>query len=65
MGLGMATHTSILASEVPWTEKPGGLWTTGLQKVGHNMVPKQQEGASVGEFPVEGKRHMFKQEGLE
>ena len=61
MGLGMATHTSILASEVPWTEKAGGLWTTGLQKVGHNMVTKQ-EGTSVGGFPVEGKRHMFKQE---
>ena len=29
---GMATHSSILASKVPWTEEPGGLQSTG-QKV--------------------------------
>ena len=28
----MATHSSILAWEIPWTEEPGGLQTTGLQK---------------------------------
>ena len=28
----MATHSSILAWEVPWTEEPGGLQSTGLQK---------------------------------
>ena len=27
---GMATHSSILAWEVPWTEEPGGLQYTGL-----------------------------------
>ena len=26
-----ATHSSIRAWEVPWTEEPGGLWSTGLQ----------------------------------
>ena len=28
----MATHSSILASEIPWTEEPGGLQSMGLQK---------------------------------
>ena len=31
-GEGMATHSSILAREIPWTEKPGRLQYTGLQK---------------------------------
>ena len=33
---GMATHFSIPAWRIPWTEEPGGLWSTGLQRVGHN-----------------------------
>ena len=28
---GMATHSSILAWRIPWTEEPGGLWSMGLQ----------------------------------
>ena len=32
----MATHSSILAWEIPWSEEPGGLQSTGLQRVGHN-----------------------------
>ena len=30
---GMATHSSILAWRIPWTEKPGRLQSMGLQKV--------------------------------
>ena len=30
---GMATHSSILAWRIPWTEKPGGLQSTGLLRV--------------------------------
>ena len=30
----MATHSSIFAWEMPWTEKPGGLQSMGLQRVG-------------------------------
>ena len=30
---GMATHCSILAWRIPWTEEPGGLQSTGLQSV--------------------------------
>ena len=32
----MATHSSILAWKIPWTEEPGRLQSMGLQKVGHN-----------------------------
>ena len=34
--VGMATHSSILAWEILWTEEPGGLWYLGLQRVGHD-----------------------------
>ena len=33
---GMATHSSVLAWRIPWTEKPGGLQSMGLQRVGHD-----------------------------
>ena len=33
---GMAAHSSILTWRILWTKKPGGLWSTGLQRVGHN-----------------------------
>ena len=36
LGKEMATHSSILAWEIPWTEKPGGLQFVGLQRVGRN-----------------------------
>ena len=32
----MATHSSILAWEIPWTEEPDGLQFSGLQRVGHD-----------------------------
>ena len=35
---GMATHSSILAWRVPWTEEPGGLQSMGLQRVRHDRV---------------------------
>ena len=34
---GMATHSSILAWEIPWTEEPGGLQSMGSQRVRHNL----------------------------
>ena len=33
---GMATHSSILAWRIPWTEEPGRLQSMGLQRVRHN-----------------------------
>ena len=35
---GMATHSSLLACRIPWTEEPCGLWSVGSQRVGHNWV---------------------------
>ena len=32
----MATHSSTLAWKIPWMEKPGGLQSMELQRVGHN-----------------------------
>ena len=37
----MATHTSIVAWSIPWTEEPGGLQSMGTQKR-QNLVTKQQ-----------------------
>ena len=34
----MATHFSMLAWRIPWTEEPGGLQSMGSQKVGHDWV---------------------------
>ena len=33
---GMATHSSILAWRIPWTEEPGGLQSMGPQRVGYD-----------------------------
>ena len=35
----MATHVSIPAWEIPWTEGLGGLHFMGLQRVGHDRAP--------------------------
>ena len=32
----MATHSSILAWRIPWTEEPGRLQSVGLHRVGHD-----------------------------
>ena len=40
---GMATSSSILAWEIPWTEEPGGLQAMDSQRVRHNLVTKQQQ----------------------
>ena len=33
---GMATHSSILAWRIPWTDEPGGLQSIGLQRAGYD-----------------------------
>ena len=38
----MATHSSILAWEIPRTEKPGGLQSMGSQEIGYDLATKQQ-----------------------
>ena len=38
----MATHSSILAWEIPWTEKPGELQSMGSLKIGYDLGTKRQ-----------------------
>ena len=40
----MATHSTNLAWEMPWTEEPDGLRSAGSQRVGHGCA--QQKGGS-------------------
>ena len=39
----MATYSSILAWEIPWADEPDWLQSMGLQRVGHDLVTKQQQ----------------------
>ena len=39
----MATHSSILDWEIPWTEETGGLQSTGAQSVGHELATIQHK----------------------
>ena len=40
---GTATHFSILAWRILWTEEAGGLQSMGLQRVRHYLAAKQQQ----------------------
>ena len=40
---GMATHPSILAWEIPWTEEPGGLQSLGCKRVRDDLVTQEQQ----------------------
>ena len=39
----MATYSSILVWEIPWTEDPGELWSMGSQTVGHDLGIKKSQ----------------------
>ena len=43
----MATHSSILAWRIPWTEEPGGLQFRGLQRVGYDWSDTRQVSAQM------------------
>ena len=50
----MATHSSILAWEIPWMEEPGRLQSMGLQRVRHDWqatVPKSDKLEDVDKLP--------------
>ena len=50
---GMATHSSVLAWRIPWTEEPGGLRSVGLQRVGHGWATKHtQHSPDLGRLHV-------------
>ena len=55
----MATHSSILAWRIPWTEKPGGLWSMGLQRVRHNLVAKPQHNIVARDNPINTEVYFF------
>ena len=40
---GMATHSSILTWRIPWTEEPGELPSMGLQRVGQDLAPNNDD----------------------
>ena len=51
----IATHSSILAWEIPWTEEPGGLQSMGSQRVRHNLETKQPSVSSKAEDNLSSK----------
>ena len=55
----MATHSSILASKIPWTEEPGGLQSMELQAVRHDHT-----GATCYKVLNETSKRQFRTPGL-
>ena len=55
----MATHSSILAWRIPWTEEPGGLQSMGFQRVGHDRAKQAHTQArGKGRSAVGGAGHV-------
>ena len=50
--VGMATHSSILAWKIPWTEQPDGLQSMGSQRVANNRMTKYITAHSKGEYLI-------------
>ena len=48
----LATHSSILAWRIPWTEEPGELQSEGLQRVGHDLVTEHAHTKLLRTFPL-------------
>ena len=48
--MGMATHSSTLAWEIPWTEEPGGLQSMGSQRVRDDLATKSDRVLGMGLF---------------
>ena len=46
----MATHSSILAWRIPWTEEPGGLQSMGSERVGHGSMHKLNDSMTDTEW---------------
>ena len=50
----MATHSSILAWRIPWTEKPGGLQSLGLQRERQEGLAEHTKSCFLTKHPVKG-----------
>ena len=48
----MATHSSILAWKIPWTEDPGWPQNMGSQRVGHDLATKPHRRMNVGHLSI-------------
>ena len=57
----VATHSSILAWEIPWTEEPGGLQSMGLQRVRQDWTIEQAHTQAISWHWSLQRRHMTKQ----
>ena len=55
----MATCSSILAWDIPWTEEPARLQPMELQRVGHDLLNKQQQPVQLGCTPKACKLDSF------
>ena len=47
---GLATHSSILAWRIPWTEEAGGLQSMGSQRVAHDRATKHTDTEALNAF---------------
>ena len=56
---GMATHSSILAWRIPWTEKPGRLQSIGLQRVGHDWSDLTCTAMQTNRYEQKEKESLF------
>ena len=50
----MATYSSVLAWEIPWTKEPNRLQSTGSQRVKHGLATKEQSNMTLS-FHVQNK----------
>ena len=60
---GMATHSSILAWRIPWTEEPGGLQTTELQRIRHNWATLRAQ-TTLGSVSREAMKIFWKKSAI-
>ena len=44
---GMATHSSIFAWRIPWTEEAGGIQSMGLQRAGHKIMVRESDNVLI------------------
>ena len=69
-GGGNGNHSNILAWKIPWMEEPGGLQSTGSQRIRYDLVNKQQIGSARTTSPrlpcsLMGPYDYFSQKGYE
>ena len=61
----MATHSSILAWRIPWTEEPSKLWHLGSQRVRHDSAHRQQSHVQSIKFLKPSLRTHLREENSE